>query len=623
MAFFSRFAGARSLALGLAAITLGTIGMGACSAESPDDDGADESYQNHTVGQHIQKNSKYLWVDTTYDDAERVRGAFGEESLPGVPDGDPVTLWLQAWTDRIDAVVRADLERKTGQKLVAPKPVVKVLRSSATFNAWVTSLPACTGVPFNLASGETAPGVTAHVDTKSVQAGDVPCVKTKGWSPKELVTVFNTGKPECELSYDTSFHAKAGCPGAESKGEDTTILATTPHIRFATDLLAHFRDERSAIVVVAHELAHYYRAHGSPIFAHKYGFWYDQGATVARRPVPAQNAAELEALYREVLSGARPIGGETWQTKVSARVRPFLLDGLGPLLVQRADASFVCAEAAGLARAGLPGLRPGEIATPAQQSAYVTYENALLGCVSKWRIVQASPAPNEIAADDLKLAIGLGQAVPPAIAPGKSVGDVVAALQNEAVKKDAAEKKLLEKLRQNRIGLYTTEQEADDLAMELSVRVGLDPTDVLAGWVGFLEAIESYYADAGLTREEILAQLAQSGDIDAATCKSYLDAGFVQADKKTPITVTIGSIESKHHTSCYRLYNLWREARAHKYVKGPAQKPLPYAWETLRKSAETYTKTPSPPSGDAGTDASPFPDAGPLPDAGPFDAGRD
>ena len=135
-------------------------------------------------------------------------------------------------------------------------------------------------------------------------------------------------------------------------------------------------------------------------------------------------------------------------------------------------------------------------------------------------------------------------------------------------------------------------------------------------------AIESYYSDAGLSREEILAQHKQTGDIDATTCKAYLDAGFLQADKKTPITVTIGTIESKHHTSCYRLYNLWREARAHKYVKGPAQAKLAPDWETLRKSAEVYSKAPAPPSSDGGVDASPPTEAGPF-DAGPFDAGRD
>lgn len=617
--FFSSLLRARVArsSFAVVALSLGVVAFSACSAEAPDDGNADESYQNHTVGQHIHKNSRYLWVDSTFEEADQLATAYGSETHATVGEGDDLVRWLQTWSDRIDAEVRGDVERKTGQKFVAPKPIVKVLKTHNTLNAWVTSLPACVGAPFNLASGETAPGMTAHLDVTGVQAGDVPCLKTKGWVPKELATVFNTGKHACELSFDQSFHVKAGCPGAESKAEETTVLATTPYIRFASDLLARFTDERSVIVVLAHELAHYYRSHGSPMYSHKYNFWYDQGATVARRPVPAKNAAEIQELYAEVLSGARPIGGETWQTKVSARVRPFLVEGLGPLLVQRTG-NFVCEAAANLARAGLPTLRPGEEATPEQQTAYVRYETAMLACAANWRIVETNPGANEIAAADLLVAVGLGQEAPASIAAGKSVADVIAELQAAAVKRDATAKTLLGKLRQNRIGRYTTEQEADDLAMELAVRVGFEPNDVLAGWTGFLDAIEGYYLDAGLSREELLAQYQQTGDIDAATCKGYLAAGFMKEDKKTPITVTIGVLEDKHHTSCYRLYNLWREAKAHKYVKGPAKPALSPAWETLRMSAEAISKNAVPAVSDAGAGT----DSG-ASDGGASDAGRD
>lgn len=592
--------------LAVVALALGTVSFSACSAEAPSDEAsADETYQNHTVGQHIQKNSRYLWVESSFEDAERVASAFGTGPHDTVPDGDDLTRWLQAWSDRLDAVVRGDVEKKTGQRFVAPKPIVKVLRTKETFNAWVTSLPACIGASFNLAPGETAPGFTALVDPSAVQAGEVPCLPTKGWAPKELATLFNTGKHGCELSYDTTFHAEAGCSGAESKAEETTVLTTTPHIRFASDLLARFADERTAIVVLAHELAHYYRSHGSPIYAHKYNFWYDQGATVARRPVPASNAAEIQELYLEVQSGARPIGGETWKTKVSARVRPFLAPGLAQIFVLK-NGSFACNAAADLARAGLPELRAGEEATPDQQSAYANYETATLACAPKMRLVDGEAGPDEVSIRDLAVALGPGQAAPPSLVAGKTLADVIADLQSVAAKKDETAKKLLAKLRQNRIGLYTTEQEADDLAMELSVRVGLEPSDVLAGWVGFIEAVDGYYIDAGLTREQLLAQYAQTGDVDAETCKGYLAADFLKEDKKTPIVMTIGSIEDTHHTSCYRLYNLWREAKAHKYVKGPTQPALAPAWSTLRKKAEDVTKAaggvPAPIPGDGGTD---------------------
>jgi hypothetical protein len=52
-----------------------------------------------------------------------------------------------------------------------------------------------------------------------------------------------------------------------------------------------------------------------------------------------------------------------------------------------------------------------------------------------------------------------------------------------------------------------------------------------------------------------------------------------------PVTVSMGQLDEPHHASCYRLYNLWREAKAQGYVPAPRPEALSPEWATLRAEA--------------------------------------
>lgn len=580
-------------AVGVASLLAG-LALVACSAEAPVDDATDDSFSNHTVGELVPQNSRYLWIDAPYEDAVRVHDSTeGPYPDADLPDTDPATVWLQTWADRIDGIVRDDSLRRFGQKLVAPKPVIKVVRSSSTFNGWVTTLPTCLGAPFAKKPADAQTNAITFLSQDSASAGAFQCLKPKGWIASEVVSLWNSGKPSCNLSFDgQTFKSGSTCQGgADALGDDTAIAATTPYVRFSTDFLARMRNPNTPVVMLAHELGHFYRSHGTAFFARKYSFWFDRDSRSARRPLPASNAAELEALYRDVLSGAQPIGGLGWSTKVSARVRPFLLEGIAPMLASRGSESFACSAAAKLAQAGLPHFNVGEEALPADKTRYVAYEDALLACADKLKLGTQN-AGDQLAAGDVTVAMARTSNAVPKLAANASLGDAIRAIQAAAAKKDASAAKLLGHLRDNRVGVYTTEQEADDIAMELSVRLGFTTDDVLGAWVSFLEGVEGLYLDGGLTRDQLLAQYKATGEVDAATCKSYLDKGFLQPGANgtpTPITISLGSLDDPHHAGCYRLYNLWRESRVHGYKPGPKQ-TAPSPWETVRARLEEQSK---------------------------------
>jgi len=121
------------------------------------------------------------------------------------------------------------------------------------------------------------------------------------------------------------------------------------------------------------------------------------------------------------------------------------------------------------------------------------------------------------------------------------------------------------------LGFYTTEQEADELSAEWLALIGVDPKASLAGQLFTGRDIEKHGGNV-LTTE-----------ISMDECASLLASGWKDASV-THRYVQIGSFSDPHHGACYRIYNLDRELRAHKYAVGPAPaKPLP-PWKDVQKA---------------------------------------
>jgi hypothetical protein len=122
-----------------------------------------------------------------------------------------------------------------------------------------------------------------------------------------------------------------------------------------------------------------------------------------------------------------------------------------------------------------------------------------------------------------------------------------------------------------RLGIYTQEQEADEIGIELAARVGVDPK---AAQTAFLKGLEA--------KEKLMGTRSQvPGELDYEQCASALEDGFTQF-------IPIGDYGDIHHSTCFRVYNVFREVRAHeKELKGlPAPggiKPDPITWNALRQ----------------------------------------
>ncbi len=64
---------------------------------------------------------------------------------------------------------------------------------------------------------------------------------------------------------------------------------------------------------------------------------------------------------------------------------------------------------------------------------------------------------------------------------------------------------------------------------------------------------------------------ALAGGMSEETCEAVYHAGFTSY-------VPLGSLRDPHHSMCYRLFNLTREAQAHAYVTATSRAPMSPPW---------------------------------------------
>lgn len=595
------------------------ISVVACAAAESD---PAQVESDHTAGEYIQRNDLLYWNDSSFEEFRRVSEAGRWQTNPQPAGADDVAQkWLQHWSDRIDAIVREKVEQDTGSALVAPKPLMHLLPSSSISNAWVTAVPACT--PWQVRAKLEAPadlpdagGEGAAPDAGASDAGDAgapaqieppstlvfdhyskrvsklsttgeegakapACIPRPDFAAEQdkFLASWNEGVPSCpaERAADGAIEVPASCVTGVTEATQAALYAISPHVQFASDLLAA-GSEAGAVFVVAHELAHFYRAHGSPLARHKYGFWYDQDPKKARRPVAAKDGEELKKLYAEVLAipaaNQLVLPGATY----TPRYRAVVVGGVCSYLRDRstptegAAALSESCQAAAASCKSVSSFSYSKTATPEQLEAYLQLEKSLEECGASETLgsVKDAPVAKLIGALQSKgyLPAGAAETVP----VPESFGALLGQLQQKANDFDAQVARFAERLRVGRIGLYTTEQEADELALEWVNLLGFSTKDAIEGWLSYLQYFEKWGPP--------------HGEPSAKECSEKFSADFKDGNKFS--TVFLGDLNSAHHAGCYRVYNLWREQRAHRYEPAALVRPE-MAWDDVLAHARTLS----------------------------------
>jgi uncharacterized protein (TIGR03382 family) len=605
---------------------------------------------NHTEGELFWQNEPYQWADVDRTTADRVL------ATKSAPADDLVTTRLGAWVDRYDRVVRDVIKSSAGLTFVAPKPQVRVVPSN-DLNAFVSFQPTClapaagaglaappdaaadapglapdaaveAGPPDAAAAdASSGPAVYPHVALLTLQrafnAAGFPCVESRSWPPDPSLALawvdklggVQVGKAEggsFEITNVKEFWNFPSDHPLPMHAAQVSVEAALPYVNVYPALVAGL-SEKAAAAILAHELGHYYRAHGATGNAAKYDFWYQRDQPAAVRPTPLADQDAYRTRYEALKIPRFLIVGQ----KYDPRVAPTLL--LWAINVHTTP-GHVCEPIQTTVRGWSDAVKNDLLYTTVRdltlddQRAYLDLEAVAGPCVDTLKLVDgsasdpwgATTAPRQWFVE--RLAFPLSSATKPEeLAQVATLDDLVAKLDAKAKQMDAEGDRFLKDLEANHIGMYTIEQEADEIAMELASRVGITPDEVLDGFLEAMRAIEKL-APASFALHDDHWSTDQ--------CAALLHAGFRARGangQDEDVYVPLGTLSDPHHAWCYRIFNLYREKLAHGYKPAAPDFPLDEPpWKDVQAHAAALAGTAPPP-----------PPPPPGADAGVHDAGAD
>jgi hypothetical protein len=397
-------------------------------------------------------------------------------------------------------------------------------------------------------------------------------------APTELAAFWNRATPACHLMGDFSITGSQ-CEQATPPAGELSILSTSPYIHVSTDLVQAVPEE-TLVVVLAHELGHYYRSHVSDAKLQRYDFWYETEVDRKQLPVPSAVAAQLQTAYAEISNGPTALQPEV-PGHYSARLRQWILQYVAPRLTERTEPGFVCAAARDALGPWVTPLLTGYGIPSDATTSYRAFETALAACAPQLELT-GDPSATSLAYSGILLVVREAK-LPPVTLPfqGATLADVLDAMNARAVQLDDKAASLLQRVSDNRIGLYTIEQEADNIALAIMVKLGMSPDRVINAWADFFGPIENAYPEE--------YRVAMKADHDA--CRAQLANGFTTVDAngaRTPVFVPIGDLSEPHHSDCYRLFNFWREQQHHAYQATSTITFQP-GWDMIQAHARELT----------------------------------
>jgi hypothetical protein len=574
---------------------------------------------SHDVDQPTRSTHNWNWSevsDANYHDV--ITPLVGLDNTQFLDQDHELTVWTQKWVDIIDAKIRSEHPAKLAN---TPKPNAKVIKEKSA-NAFVAPVPVCYNVKVKLKSG--TPNASNTADSVYLNAKDgefsawpdqLTCVAASNDREdiKSYIAAYNASSVGCkfELSAAGVLQGNAKCAlNADLAGAvaaDKIVLFQTANYITVHTAIFGLMSEEALISVIAHELGHYYRSHVVGVMQ-EFDFFYTLGdGNAASRPVPE---ADKKALGDAAVAGATMLNATDSYTAIEGqKIRPELFMAIGSTIATACKTD----ECPDTCKATLTvmksadfvsdmGTYPFASETPELKASYLSYEAKALACINDIKMATAtttmkpesigyskflsfietpvwpawlgriSASGKRYVAQQGKLAAIRAGANAPA---GATLKLVTAAIASEMNAQDDDSEKALKTAHTKRIGQYTAEQEADEVAAEWVNDIGIAPTHVVDAMrrlgKGSVTSLRGF----------ILSEQ----DCEALWKRNWLD------DQGNYAFVPVGDYSEVHHSSCYRMFNLDREIAAHTYRTPAPATPLLGAegWRKVQEKAASLS----------------------------------
>lgn len=611
----------------LSAIFMVSLALGC----SPDESASNVS---HDHGEPTRSNNDLFWFGTDQMDFTKHKNNLKNSGLDVMYPGEaPLTYgWTKFWVDTIDAELRS---RYPDKLLATPKPEVALIRTKSP-NAFISSSAYCFKADVAFEGRElgekdssnrenegtlflSAEGVEIY-STKELNEENIECVSGDSEKIEQYFDYFSDNTTsKCKITSENSQYKLSGCKptmvGLNTKISSVTsvvMLRVAPYVNLNLGMIDIIEDESSLVSIIAHELGHYYRSHSNKVSG-EYNYFYkvEGKSRAAQKPIETADKnlialgknLQLTANANTGTSGLAPV-------KPTAGLDPVNFVASGNLI------KLSCQE----------GADSPEQACPKSCTKVLAFENPV---VAKYNSSSLAFYPYESQySEDLVQSINekmlecltfLDQAerINPKLFPliysdifwnphvsskasvfaklsglsslysiaarefdlSGNIFDVFDKISQSVPKIAKLSKEHYRSAFESKLGWYTAEQEADDIATEYLHYLGLNP---IAG------------ADAFLTiQQKLIKQL----DDDTTNlsfgfnkCKQLYELDF--SANGSDADVPVGDFIDDHHSICYRAFNIVSESAAHVYKSGKSSVKNSFAtYQQVRDEVASFFKT--------------------------------
>lgn len=583
----------------------------------------ENSESKHSVNEPIRSKGPWQWQEVSKEEYRSIvsKADGANNKLLIFPDpkdttgATDVAARMQYWVNRFDANLR---DRYPDHMREVPTPKTVLVRDPS-LNAYVSSIPICIAMELrinpevNEIPENQVNYVSLSTDGFIDSADQAPTCLRRSVPPEfveQLVAWFNSNRPDCRIRRDEKSPVAAPiytldklCPVAPQLEEVSrthgVVLTTTANwIAVNTGLVSSLPREEYILQTIAHELSHYYRSHMT-IFENEYDFFYSlEGDHPTHRP---KADPSLKVFGRTVFQNSRLINLPEVKNQ---RFHSALFQPISELVRNHCHLSVSNCSRECLVLVQFYGderfdkwfgdFPEGEPLKRTGKAQYHTFEQKFAAC-GKTIKVGSSLVEADVSTRRLNGALRrakidqLLKDTPAATTLDATMDVLTDALRSARASADD----VIRSAYAQKLGYYTSEQEADDLGLEQSVALGLNPETAIESDIFFYKLDEATPESVDETERPDSDDPILAGT-SMADCEAYY--------RRTPrwskgdgtfFMPSIADYYDDHHSPCFRIYNVDRESVAHNYPRSqslPDGRLAQEQWEALRKQAGILQK---------------------------------
>ena len=539
----------------------------------------DQSYVKHKAGDPIKDSHKWSLIDVPQEKFLDFReDSIGFTQIKPLDSSKEIYKFLDEDLKRIDEMMR----EKFPQELAGvPKPKL-IISDDSVENAFVSGFPVCYDIEVRfggLISFGQVEGLEYRFDigsfVKSRPSDMKHCLKGDTRKLDGFISSFTEAYPNCDIELvDDQLRLKGKCDIRgllfTKKAKKLVLIQPANIVTVHGGLIKKAESRLVVLSVLAHELSHYYKAHVSS-FENEYDYFYD--ARTKRNEKPKIDET-LTKLGKNLVSASEFFQvAAMMKNQIEGIVRPqnfLVLGGLAELTSEIIPECKLAFESIDTDKQTIREINgyPFRVAKPDTFKKVAVMLESCFTAYDSYLKANNKEEPLTVGAVITRTSFG------DVISNGRSssfnnnmymfydsfifgdrsdisVTDFIPNAEDYWQKMGQDAYSLHMKAKNQFLGWYTDEQEADELGTEIMAYLGY-PTNSI--WAYYESKMRSFEPDP------FWGEIIQ----DKEGCIKLFENSFKDENGKL-VSVPVGRFTNKHHSSCYRLYNLVREVELHNY----------------------------------------------------------